>query len=108
VIDLRSHADGRVSGTVRFGTDGHTYKPYDMHGAFIPRPDGNQGIVGTVSGWPYPSSITVWLGEVDPGGDTLSTKLLSTAGAPPPQAWSSESGTVFRRVAPILGRPRSA
>lgn len=80
VIDLRSHGDGRVSGTVKFAATDASYQLYPLKGTCVVRPDGQRGIVGTVPGWPQPSSLTVWCGELDDDGSVLSTKLLSAAG----------------------------
>lgn len=104
VIDLRSHDDGRVSGTVKFGATGASYQLYPLKGTCVVRPDGQRGIVGTVPGWPQPSSITVWCGELDTDGAVLSTRLLS-AGEPSHQALDGESEFHRSRVA---SRRRSA
>jgi hypothetical protein len=105
VIDLRSHADGRVSGTVKFGATGASYQLYPLKGTCVLRPDGQRGIVGTVPGWPQPSSLTVWCGELDTDGSVLSTKLLSAAGESSHQAL--DGGTDFHRTQ-AASRRRSA
>ena len=110
VIDLRSHADGRVSGTVKFApAAGISYQLYPLKGTCVVRPDGNRGIVGTVPGWPQPSSLMVWCGELDLEGSILSTKLLNAAGAGPDQGWDGVcgGGADFYR-AQSIARRRSA
>lgn len=100
VIDLVSHPDGRVSGTIRFAADGTTYKPYQLRGMIVYRTEGGRGIVGTVPGWPVQTAATVWLGEFDAEGTTLSTKLLMADGPDPSVDWEAATGgTVFRRAA---------
>ena len=106
VIDLRSHSDGRVSGTVKFAAAaGTSYQLFPLKGTCVVRPDGHRGIVGTVPGWPQPSSVTVWCGELDSDGSVLSTKLLSAAGAPPHVGLDGE--TDFHRTG-AASRRRSA
>ncbi len=99
VIDLVTHPDGRVSGTIRFASDGIRYKPYQLRGTIIYRAEGRRGIVGTVPGWPVHSAATVWLGEFDSDGTTLSTKLLMADGPDPSVDWEvATGGTVFHRA----------
>ena len=107
VIALMSHDDGRVSGTIRFGCDGSTYKPYQLRGTEVVRPDGGgRGIVGTMPGWPLASTLTVWFGELDPTGTNLFTKLLVAEGCAPAIDWDAAAGgAMFRRLA---ARRRSA
>lgn len=98
-IVLVSHDDGRVSGTIRFGSDGTVYKPYHLRATVVLRPDGGRGIVGTMPGWPLASTATVWFGELDAAGDTLSTKLLLSDASLPTIDWEAETGgPVFRRA----------
>ncbi len=100
VIDLVCHEDSRLSGTIRFGSDGTAYKPHQLRGTCVERPGGRRGIVGTVGGWPQPSSVTVWCGELSPDGTTLSTSLFMAAGPGPALDWDTATGgTVFRRFA---------
>lgn len=99
VIGLVAHEDGRVSGRIRFGSDGNAYKPYGLRGAVVVRPDGGRGIVGTMPGWPVASGSAVWFGELDQSGATLRTKLLVAAGLVPVADFEAiMGGTVFRRV----------
>lgn len=106
VIALVSHPDGRVSGTIRFGSDGTVYRPYYLRATVVRRPGGERGIVGTMPGWPLSSVTSVWLGELDAMGDTLSTKLLLADGAVPSIDWErATGGAVFRRM---MARRRSA
>lgn len=99
VIDLVCHGDGRVSGSIRFGSDGTAYKPYPMRGRVVVRPDGGRGIVGTIPGWPLASAATVWFAELDVEGRELSTKLLLAEGPDAPVDWEAVSGgVVFRRA----------
>ncbi len=99
VIDLVYHPDGRVSGTIRFASDGTTYKPYQLRGTVIYRAEGGRGVVGTVPGWPVQSAATVWLGELDSDGATLSTKLLMADGPDPSIDWEAATGgAVFHRA----------
>ena len=106
IIELSSHRDGRLSGTIRFGADGSAYKLYQLKGTSIVRPDGTCGIVGTLAGWPNPAVATVWFGELDPGRELLSTKLLSAAESFGGDWDQSNGGTEFRRSP--LRRRRSA
>jgi hypothetical protein len=107
VIDLRSHDDGRLSGTIRFAADGTTYKPFELRGTCIVGADGRAGIVGTVPGWPHPASVTVWCGDLDPSEGVMATKLLSAAGPAPSDDWETVTGgTDFRRS--VGGHDRSA
>jgi hypothetical protein len=100
VIDLMCHDDGRLSGTIRFGSDGTAYKPHHLRGTYVERPDGHSGIVGTVAGWPQASSVTVWCGELGPDGTSLVTSLFMAAGPGPALDWDTATGgTVFRRFA---------
>ena len=100
VIDLVCHEDGRLSGTIRFGSDGTAYKPHQLRGTCVERPGGRRGIVGTVAGWPQASSMTVLAGELGPDGATLSTSLFMAAGPGPALDWETASGgTEFRRFA---------
>ena len=108
VIDLRSHGDGRVSGTVRFADAGVTYQLFPLRGTCVERPDGQRGIVGTVPGWPQPSSMTVWCAELDTDGAVLSTKLLNTAeSSTPPCCEGTCGGNDFRRAPAPRRRRRS-
>lgn len=110
-IVLVSHDDGRVSGTIRFGSDGTVYKPYHLRGAVVVRPDGGRGIVGTMPGWPLASTATVWFGQLDGSGQILSTKLLLADASIPVIDWEAATGGAeFRRVALRRGalRRRSA
>lgn len=98
-IVLVSHDDGRVSGTIRFGSDGTTYKPYHLRGTVVVRPGGGRGIVGTMPGWPLASTATVWFGELDGSGDVLSTKLLLADCSMGPIDWEAATGGgMFRRT----------
>lgn len=98
-IVLVPHEDGRVSGTIRFGSDGFVYKPYHLRGSVVVRPDGGRGIVGTMPGWPLASTATVWFGQLDAGGDVLSTKLLLADASVPAIDWEAATGgAVFRRT----------
>lgn len=92
VIDLRSHRDGRLSGTIRFASDGNTYRPFELRGTCMTRPDGHRGLVGTVSGWPHAGAITVWCGDLDPVDDVLATRLLMTGGISPITDWEASTG----------------
>ena len=108
VIDLRAHPDGRVLGTVRFGGDGVTYQLFHLMGTSVERPDGNRGIVGTVAGWPQPSCVTVWCGELAVDGAVLSTKLLAAGAIAPPVDWDDATGGCDFRRAEADRRRRSA
>ena len=100
VIDLRSHDDGRLSGTIRFDADGTTYKPFELRGTSVVGADGRTGIVGTVPGWPHPASVTVWCGDLDSNEGVLATSLFSAAGPAPSDDWETVTGgTAFRRSA---------
>jgi hypothetical protein len=100
VIELVCHEDGRLSGTIRFGSDGTAYKPHQLRGTCVKRPGGRRGIVGTVAGWPQPSSVTVWCGELGSDGTTLTTSLFMAAGPGPTLDWETATGgTEFRRFA---------
>ena len=92
VIDLREHSDGRVNGTLRLGVDGPAYRLYQLRGTQITGATGDRGIVGTVSGWPHPASLTVWCAEIEPGAGLMSTKLLSAEGTPLPLDWDAVTG----------------
>ena len=99
-IMLVLHDDGRISGTIRFGSDGTTYRPYHLRGTVVLRPDGGRGIVGTMPGWPLASASAVWFGELDSSGETLSTKLLLADASIPAIDWETETGgAVFHRPA---------
>jgi hypothetical protein len=99
VLTLTVHADGRLTGSLRLATDGSSYRPHRIVGSYTRRPDGSQGIVGSVVGWPTNTSITVWCAEHDSGADSLETSWLSSAptrkAAP---CAASIGGAVFRRV----------
>jgi hypothetical protein len=100
VIDLRSHDDGRLSGTIRFAADGTRYRTFELRGTRIKGSDGHAGIVGTVPGWPHPESVTVWCGDLDSAGGILATTLLSAGDPPLPLDWDSVAGGAqFRRRA---------
>jgi hypothetical protein len=100
VIDLRSHDDGRLSGTIRFAADGSSYKPFELRGTCVAGEDGHKRLVGTVPGWPHPSSMTVWCGDLDEAGALLDTTLLSAGGPPLEVDWETATGgTAFRRPA---------
>lgn len=108
-IMLVSHDDGRVSGTVRFGSDGTTYKPYHLRGTVVVRPDGGRGIVATLTGWPRASACTVWFGELAASGEVLSTKLLLADASLPAIDWETETGgAAFRRPSLRRRRPYGA
>ena len=98
-IVLVSHGDGRVSGTIRFGSDGTVYRPFHLRGTVVVRPGGGGGIVGTMPGWPLASTATVWFGQLDPSGEVLSTKLLLADASIPSIDWDAATGgAVFRRA----------
>ena len=107
VIALVSHDDGRVSGTIRFGCDGSAYKPYQLRGTEVVRPDGGgRGIVGTMPGWPLASALTVWFGELEAAGGRLLTKLLLADADSPAVDWETATGgSVFQRM---VARRRTA
>ena len=108
VIDLRSHDDGRVSGTVKFAAAGLSHRLFPLRGTSVVRPDGHRGIVGTVPGWPQPSSLMVWCGELDEEGSILSTRLLNAADTPSDREWDGAcGGTDFYRAQTAVRR-RSA
>lgn len=108
VIDLRSHDDGRVSGTVKFGAVGLSYQLFPLRGTCVIRPGGQRGIVGTVPGWPKPSSLIVWCGELDTEGSVLSTKLLSAGVEQPHAEWDGVCGGSEFHRARAVPRRRSA
>lgn len=99
VIDLHDHDDGRMTGSVRFASDGASFRPHDIRGTKVDRPDGRIGIMGTVLDWPEKATVNVWFGELDPGTGILTTRLLFASGAAPAVEWETAAGgAAFRRV----------
>lgn len=97
-IELVGHDDGRVTGTIRLASDGTAYKPYVLRGTVVVRPEGDSGVVATLLGWPLVSAATVWVGELDPTGTVLTTRLLVADGSVPAIDWEpAMGGSVFRR-----------
>lgn len=104
-IDLACHPDGRVSGIIRFASDGAAYKPYQLRGTVVVGPRGERGVVATLVGWPRPAAETVWFGALDDAAAALDTKLMF-AGAPGGTDWASAAGgSVFRRHRAVVPAP---
>lgn len=99
VIELLAHDDGRVSGSIRFGADGHYYRPHAFRGTSVTRPGSREGVVGTILDWPIAEATVVWCGEVDDRGQMLSTYLLTASGPGGPGEWTAAAGGgAFRRM----------
>lgn len=100
LLDLEVHTDGWVTGTFRAASDGSSYRPYRVTGAYTERPEGGRGVVGSVLGWPRADSVTVWTGEYDPRRDELRTSwLMTTAADRADQDGLPVGGEVFRKAA---------
>lgn len=102
VAEFLCHDDGRLSGHVRWNRDAPLYRPYEIVGTWLARPDGTLGMVGSVIGWPTKSTMTVWHGELEPGEGVLRTKWLSAGGearstSADPDNVDSNGGATFRR-----------
>jgi hypothetical protein len=99
VLTLTVHDDGRVSGSLRLGRDGSSYRPHRIAASYLRRPDGSRGIVGSVVGWPSNAVITVWCGEFDTELEVLETSWLTTTQpGPVTSCAASVGGEVFRRL----------
>lgn len=108
VIDLVTHPDGRLSGTIRVAADSPSYKPHELRGTCVERPEGQCGIVATVPGWPSPSSAMVWCGDLVGAEERLLTRVLVTGGPEARFDWAAVvGGSTFTRAA-AAARRRSA
>lgn len=101
VLAVKVTSTGQIYGALRLAGDGFSYKPYRVLGTYLLRPEGEHGIVASVLGWPRPSSITVWCGQLSDGLDELSTRWLMASGPDGSLDWDDAiGGAMFRRARP--------